>query len=160
MVQHSNSKSKEIKIVKEIKSKMIVREIKTQEQDEEIKEEKEEFLEDIVSTAPSGREFPEFRAREQEVPQTPSEVKQETKNATTYQITRDLTEEEIARKYRTNTAPSGTIMLRTEIQEKENRSDFSNRELEGLKSQSQEEKYEISIKSETQTKKRRYPWEA
>jgi hypothetical protein len=161
-------KTRNIKIVREIKPK--IRIIEKEEQVVE-QEKKEEPLEDLVSDAPSAREFPEFlgRQKEQELAQTQPEIttpsattEEESKGAVRYQVQRDITEEEIARTYQTEISgvKSMPTMLSAPEQEGAKRTGFESRELEALRTRDEEKRYEISFEPEKPIKKRKYPWEA
>ena len=161
------TKSKEIKVIREIKPKIKVIELKKEEKEDEITE---ESLEDIAIDAPSAREFPEFAMPEeqgsqgieqrQEFAQTPSATtEEENKNAVRYQIQGDVTEEEITRTYRTEISGANPIMLGT-TKERAPRERLANRELEAIGTRNEESKYKISINQEQPVKKRKYPWEA
>ena len=141
-----------------------------EEKEIEKSEETAESLEDIAFDAPSAREFPEFAMlggegsqgieQREELAQTPSgTTKEENKNAVRYQIQKDVTEEEIARTYRTETSEARPIMLSTSSQERNPERRLANRELESAGSINEESKYKISTEPEKQEKKRKYPWE-
>ena len=162
------AKSKDIKVIREIKSKIKIIE---KEKEEEKGQETTESLEDITIDAPSAREFPEFAMlggeghqemeQRQDIIQTPSATtEEENKNAVRYQVQRDITEEEIKQKYQTNVSGASPIMLGTTDQERAPRERLANRELEAMGARNEDNKYQISLEPEKQTKKRKYPWES
>jgi hypothetical protein len=165
------AKTRNIKIIKEIKPKIKVIEKEEEEKEIEKAEEiTEEPLEDLVIDAPSAREFPEFseRPREQEPTQMPPEITTpsattggESKGAVRYQIQTDITEEEIERTYRTEVSEAKPIptMLSTTTQERIAPGRLSSRELEAVRTRDEEKRYEISFEPEKPVKKRKYPWE-
>jgi len=166
------AKTRDIRIIREIKPK-----IKVIEEDGEqvVKQEKEEEpLEDLVTDAPSAREFPEFvmlgangaqgvqeTAPREEIKTPSATTEEENKNVVRYQVQPDVTEEEIARIYRTaEVSEVRPIMLTTTGEERSQRGVSANREVEALRTKGAERRYEISIEPEKPVKKRKYPWEA
>ena len=162
------AKSRDIKIIGEIKSKIKV--IETEEETEKAEETTEEPLEDLVMDAPSAREFPEFgmlggqgsqEMEQRAEAQTPSAATtDENKNAVRYQIQKDVTEEEIARTYRTDVSEARPIMLGMTNQDRTSGERLSNRELESARNKDEGVKYKLSAEPEKQEKKRKYPWES
>ena len=164
-------------IVKELAPKMkIIREIKTELQEEAAPE--EVSLEEITSNAPSSREFPSLSQQEvpiapQEVPEIPktiTEAREEEKPASQmYAIQRNVTEKDIAKSYETR-APeplrAGAAAERRNpliLTERERREEaFRNREVGALRAQEgeEEDKYTITPNMQHSSKEKKYPWEA
>jgi len=164
------AKPKDIKIIKEIKSKINVIE-KEEEEIEKTEETTEESLEDIAFDAPSAREFPEFSMlgeqgsqgteQRQDIIQTPSATtEEENKNPVRYQVQGDISEGEIARIYRTEVSEARPIMLSIDRSDRTSREISTNREVESLRTQDAEIKYRLPSGPEKPIKKRKYPWES
>lgn len=159
-------------IVREIKPKIKVIELEQKEEQIKIPAEKEEApLEEIISDAPSSREFPSItgetaqqeqrlQGREQEAQPSPII---ETTGSARYAIQRNVSEQDIARLYQSKTAEitrmergSGGIGGISS-----QRVDLSSRETGAVREGGQEdEKYNIQIEQKPASAKRRYPWES
>ena len=158
------------------KSKMIIREIKPkikvtelEQKEGQIKNLIEEApLEEIISDAPSSREFPSIseetaqqeqrlQGREQEA-QNPPII--ETTGSARYAIQRDVSERDIARLYQSKTAEIAG-MERGSSGTSSQRVDLSSREMGVVREGGQEdEKYNIQAEQKSASTKRRYPWES
>jgi hypothetical protein len=151
-------------IVREIKSNIKVTEIKKEEPAE--LEQEEPSLEDIAETGPSARVFPAFEQQEtvQQTPEIPvSEQTTQENRAPIYQVQANVTEKEIRQKYETSKSRfgEGRAPILGIAPGMERREALGNRELAAARPVNEEdEKYSISTEPQQKKETRRYPWEA
>ena len=150
------------------KSKKIIREIKPKikviskkegavKESKESEETEEAPLEEIISDAPSAREFPSLlrgEIQEQRAPgpepsvSTPASTTVEEASAgDRYSIQENVTEEDITRLYQTASPepPRTTLLATRETGSMPSRVDLTNRELTATRTEQEEDKYDVKI---------------
>jgi len=161
------------KVIREIKPKIKVIDKKEEssKESEENKETGEAPLEEIISDAPSAREFPSIlkgdvqgqRTSEPEppVPTPASTTIEESSTGQRYAIQESVSEEEITRVYRSNLIETSraTPLSTRESSPLSARTDFTNREIEAARTVQVEEQHYVKIEPKSGAKKRKLPWE-
>lgn len=163
-------------IVREIKPKIKIIEPENKEQSVEVQQETGETpLEDIITDAPSSREFPALsseqprgsvRERGSETPTPAATTTAESSSGAKYGIQQDVTEAEIRKVYQSRAVSprqTGADQANPQIQVpglRDTRDMLKNREVEALRTEQADERYSIDIEPKAQSQRRKLPWEA